>query len=302
MWMAELATDEASEADRAACEAWCRENQLHRVAMKRLRGMDVRFGEVEAPHRKAIERLLDRKRAGQAGKGALLLGGVLLAGAGWLASQSWVVRGFFPDAATERGEQRSLVLGDGHLRLDTDSAIDVAERTNGSRITMFRGRVLAKVTPRPHDPFVIETPEGTVSALGTSFIVERRDRTTLVTVIESRVRACARMSEQCRELAPGQRAAIDGSRISPFETIDTAAAAAWTDGWLVANDRLVSDMLDELNRYRAVPVRYDADRIRGIRISGSFPLTDTDRALNGMARATGLRLTRSGENVTVDRE
>jgi len=63
----------------------------------------------------------------------------------------------------------------------------------------------------------------------------------------------------------------------------------------------VTEVLAELNRYRAVPARFDAARLANVRVSGSFPLTDTDHALEGVSRATGLRLDRADAEVVIDR-
>jgi transmembrane sensor len=194
-----------------------------------------------------------------------------------------------------------LALSDGRLQLDTDSAVDVKSVDGGSHIALFRGRVLARVTPGHVAPFVVETPEGTASALGTAFVVERHDGSTLVTVIESHVRACARSSGDCRDLAPGQRASIDRQRVSLLADVAPRSAATWSEGWLVADDRPVVEVLAELNRYRVVPARFDPARLAGVRVSGSFPLTDTDHALDGVARATGLALDRTAAEIVIDR-
>ncbi|HUD28972.1 MAG TPA: FecR domain-containing protein [Novosphingobium sp.] len=301
-WSAELATDEATEADRDACEAWCRQDPLHRVAMERMRGLDTRFDRAGEPERGALDRLLDlSRRRGGGTKAAAVLGIAVLVAAGWAATDSWTLRSRFPDAATVIGEQRTVTLADGSIRLDTDSAVDVDARGAGTRIALFRGRVFAQVHPHRTAPFLVETPEGTASALGTAFTVEREAGRTLVTVVSSHVRVCPARVGGCRDLAPGSRAVMDGGGVRAASPVAPRDAAAWSEGWLVADDRPVSEVLAELNRYRAVPVGFDAAALARVRVSGSFPLADTDRAVEGIARVTGLRLDREGEAVFVRR-
>ncbi|WP_313443485.1 hypothetical protein [Novosphingobium sp.] len=81
-------------------------------------------------------------------------------------------------------------------------------------------------------------------------------------------------------------------KLAHLGRIDPDAAAIWTEGWLAADDQPVAHVLLELNRYRKKPLRFDEGELAGVRVSGSFPLADTDRALQGILQSTGLRLTR----------
>jgi transmembrane sensor len=125
-WSAQFATDEATQADRDACEAWCDEHPLHRLAMERMRGFDAQFNDTDEVGREAIETVLERRSAKGRWFGGLMVGLGLLAGGGWLTTQSLTVRAWFPDYETARGEQRTVTLADGsNLTLDTDAALDV---------------------------------------------------------------------------------------------------------------------------------------------------------------------------------
>jgi transmembrane sensor len=72
--------------------------------------------------------------------------------------------------------------------------------------------------------------------------------------------------------------------------INPKTAGMWAKGWLVADDQPVARVLLELNRYLRQPVRFDAQELAAIRVSGSFPLADPDRALGGILQSTGLRM------------
>jgi len=61
-------------------------------------------------------------------------------------------------------------------------------------------------------------------------------------------------------------------------------AAAWVQGALYADNMRLDDFIDELGRHR--PGRLACDpAVAGLRISGSFPLGDTDRILAAVERA-----------------
>ncbi|HET9397047.1 MAG TPA: hypothetical protein VFO36_13450, partial [Nitrospiraceae bacterium] len=60
--------------------------------------------------------------------------------------------------------------------------------------------------------------------------------------------------------------------------------------WLEVDDQDVSTVLTELNRYRARPILFDAHELRGLKVTGSFPLTDLHRALEGVSRTAHLNV------------
>ncbi|MFT3968111.1 MAG: FecR domain-containing protein [Sphingobium sp.] len=301
-WAAQLATDEATQDDYDACEAWCREHPLHRLAMDRMRGLDAQFDSTDDIGRETIETVLERRSRKDRWFGGLALGLLLLAGGGWLAAQSLTVRAWFPDYATARGEQRSVTLADGSgITIDTDAALDFRRDGVSRTVTLFRGQILARVAKDNARPFVVKTRDGTATARGTAFIVRRDDDATTITVLESHVRACPTKADpdDCADLSPGDQARMSNGRLARLGRVDPETAAIWAEGWLAADDLPVARVLLELNRYRRQPVRFDARELAGVRVSGSFPLADTDRALDGIVRSTGLRLSSGDDGAPV---
>lgn len=294
-WAAQLATDEATQADQEACEAWCRAHPMHRLALDRMRGLGTRINETDDIGRETIEQVFDsRSRRGRR-FGGLTLGLLLLLGGGWLAAQTLTVRSWFPDFETERGEQRNVTLADGSaLTLDTDAALDFSSEAGRRHVMLFRGQILARVARDAKRPFVVETRDGTATALGTVFTVRRDADATTVTVLESRVRVCPAITDKlCIDLDPGERVRMRADGVERLEQIDPETAGMWAEGWLAADDQPVEAVLAELNRYRQRPVSFEPNDLAGIRVSGSFPLRDPDRAVEGIVRSTGLSMVRS---------
>ncbi|MBR8657942.1 iron dicitrate transport regulator FecR, partial [Achromobacter sp. Marseille-Q0513] len=60
-------------------------------------------------------------------------------------------------------------------------------------------------------------------------------------------------------------------------------AASWSRGVLVADAWRLDDFLAELGRYRPGLLRCDP-AVADLRVSGVFPLRDTDRALHNLER------------------
>ncbi|MBT2245877.1 FecR domain-containing protein [Sphingobium sp. BHU LFT2] len=297
-WAAQLATDEATQEDHDACEAWSREHPLHRLAMERMRGLDAQFDSTDDIGRETIDAVLERRSRKGRWFGGLTLGLVLIAGGGWMAAQSLTVRAWFPDYETARGEQRAVTLADGSgLTIDTDAALDFRASGTDRIVTLFRGQILARVAKDSARPFAVETHDGTATAHGTAFIVRMEADATIVTVIESSVRACLSVAgpEACVDLSPGDQVRMGQGKLARLGRVDPETAAIWAEGWLAADDQPVAGVLRELNRYRTQPLRFDEGELAGVRVSGSFPLANTDRALHGILRSTGLRVSRTAD-------
>lgn len=148
----------------------------------------------------------------------------------------------------------------------------------------------------------MRTPQGTARALGTRYSVRVESDVTTVRVVESRVEACAaRGNRTCVMLLPGQSARLDGRGAHRTGDVDPAGESAWADGVLLADDRALASVLDELNRYRRDKIRYARADVAGLRLSGSFSLTDTDRALKNIAAALPVTVDRSPRDPIVRR-
>ncbi|MEG8222526.1 FecR domain-containing protein [Sphingomonas sp. HH69] len=294
-WAARLDAGDMSQGDRIACDEWCREHSLHRRTLERMRAFDARVANAQDFEREALNTVLARRRSRLFESS--LLGVAVLVVAGWAGMQSDYVRDRFPDYQTGRGELRTASLDDGsEIVLDTNGAIRVDMRGARRQVRLIRGQLLAKVAKDPTRPFVVETADGTATALGTSFLLRREADYTLVTVIESRVRVCPGKiadEKECRILAAGERAHITPKQIFAQSSIDPSVAALWSSGWLEADDQDVADVLTELARYSERPIRFDRASLRGVKVTGSFPLRDIDRAAEGIARSAALRVHRS---------
>lgn len=292
------------EADRLAFRSWYDADPAHRRALERMHSFDTRMETIAPLERDAVTRFVSRRSRLARRAGGTAIGIMLVLAGAWSLIRSDLLRDRFPDHQTARGEVRAVALADGsQVILDTDAAIRVALGKREREIRLLRGQLLATVAKDRGRPFIVETSHGTATALGTAFIVQRDLGETRVTVIQSQVRVCpAEQSAACLTLQPGQRAIIDGQRASRLPDTDPAAATLWTTGWLEADDEEVGGVLAELNRYRRVPVRFDAAALHGLKVTGSFPLRDPDRALEGVVRSAGLSMHKASDGtITVRR-
>ena len=215
-------------------------------------------------------------------RGGQVLGllGVLVVG--WAGVEQLPL--WMADQRTSVGERRQLALADGsQVQLNSNSALDVKFDGRQRVIELLKGEMWVEVAKDAQRPFVVRTDQGTATALGTRFLVQRAvDGSTVVTVIESTVAAKGNDSAAVKVTA-GQRAILKQGRAQPAQPVGSGDPAAWTRGLLTVDDRPLSEVLQTLASYRHGMVRFDAQALQGMRVSGVFKLDDSDAALATLA-------------------
>lgn len=113
-----------------------------------------------------------------------LAAGLLLAVAG-AGSWFYLLRGTY---TTDIGEQRVITLADGSdVELNARSKIRVDFKDSERRVELLAGQALFRVAKHKNRPFVVESGDTKVRAVGTEFDVYRKRIGTTVTVVEGRV-------------------------------------------------------------------------------------------------------------------
>lgn len=138
-------------------------------------------------------------------------------------------------------------------------------------------------------PFLVDTAQGTIQALGTRFTVRQAGDHAQVNLFEGTL--ALRPVQQPNAgilLNAGQQA-----RLRPDAVTDAApaspAAEAWVRGLLVAERMRLADVVTELGRHRPGIARCDP-AVAELIVSGVYPLDDTDRALAALAQALPVRV------------
>jgi transmembrane sensor len=284
-WWLDLQSGDITDSQRRAFECWRAEHADHDRAWRHIQSVSQRLQMVnESPAaRAALTR--PRSRARRAGVKALVLL-FFAGGTAWLARDQIVWRGWNADLRTSTGEQRNVTLADGtRLTLNTASAVDVRFSDTERRIVLLRGEIMVVTghdDGRAPRPFVAQTAQGLSIPLGTRFSLRQEDSTTRLDVFEGAVKVePARAPGVSKVVRAGERMRFTATQIMPIEPV-SADTAAWTQGMLVASNMRLADFLSELGRYRDGYVRCDPS-IADFRLSGTYPLSNTDRVLNTLA-------------------
>lgn len=212
-------------------------------------------------------------------------------------------RAWSADHATAVGERRAWHLPDGTTVLaDTDSAFDVRLEPAWRTLVLHRGEILVTTGhdgPAADRPLRVLTPVGHARALGTRLAVRRLPGQARVSVFEGAVALAPRRdAEAGRVLHAGESATFGDDWVADGRAVGTSQPA-WARGELAADDMALGDFLAELGRYRRGLLGCDPD-VANLRLSGLFPLDDTDRVLQAVVSLLPVRLrTRTPYWVTV---
>lgn len=125
-------------------------------------------------------------------------------------------------------------------------------------------------------------------ALGTRFLVRESAGETRLTVLEHAVEAqLAQDARQTRRVNAGEQISFSATAFGDKQS--AAAEDGWLRGVLSVSQWRLDRVIAELARYRRGHLSCDP-AVAGLRVSGSFPLNDTDRALALLSQTLPIRL------------
>ena len=190
-WQLSLDSGAGSAVEREEFAKWHAAHEEHARAWQQLGMLDQRFSVASGPARVALLQSREgiRRRVRKLGSGIasvlLVIGVGLFAGERYLPLDYWLA-----DQRTATGEQRTLRLADGTvINLNTHSALDVRFDEKQRRIVLREGEIRIETGHNDARPFIVETRDGQMRALGTRFLVKREDHGTRLSVLQSAVAA-----------------------------------------------------------------------------------------------------------------
>lgn len=194
---------------------------------------------------------------------------------------------------TATAEIRRLTLDDGSVvQLGPESAIDVSLEPTERRVRLLKGEAFFEVRPDAARPFIVEAGPVRTTVLGTSFDVRRGGEATDVAVREGVVHVSDRRATPpvSEKLAAGDyvRVEVDGRVLRGTRPADEIAP--WLRGEIVAGDRTISDLVDELRRYHPAMIVIADGGLARERVTGVYNLADPPAALRAVASAHGARV------------
>lgn len=273
-WQLQLHEGPLSEAQRLAFESWKQQGPRYAAAAARMEAVIVRvqaLRETKSPARAALDAAFADKpsrRNKHAMRTLLLACSLALPAAALLISpypQRWMA-----DVRNGPGQWQTLHLADGSaLTLNGISAANLHFDATQRRIDLLQGEILVEVAHDPARPFIVQTAQGTLRALGTRFVVKREDDVTVLSMLESRVAAQSANAQQTLEVDAGSQALVSANSVRLAGRIDPASINdAWRRHQLVVENRPLPEVLDEIARHRAGHLQFDRAALQNLRVPG----------------------------------
>ena len=288
-WYARLQSGVATDTDRAAWNEWLLADPVHTQAWQRMAAVGEQMSRVPGALASPVLRGADSSRR------QVLRSVVVLASAGslgWLGWRSETSQNLFADFRTAVGERREFRLADGSsLLLNTDTSVNLRFDGHQRVLELLWGEMLVTTAVDPSQrPFKVVTRHGEVLALGTRFIVRSGHRDGEVAVLEKAVEVTSSGVGPKVRLEAGQSLSFNPASLGTVRRND-ASTGAWQQGSIIAINRPLAELLADLSRYRTGVLRCDP-RIAHLKVSGAFPIDNTDLALAALESGFSLRISR----------
>lgn len=312
-WFVRILDDDVSEEDLIAWSQWLEASPANRAAYESVESAWTLAGEADVarPSDKALIRdaycptrsvaswrtaqRVKKRVAWSAGPIAATL---LLCAFVWVSRDAAVAPGM--TLATARAEDLRTKLADGsQVHLGAMTTLQVAYRKRARAIDLVRGEALFEVAHDRSRPFVVSTPLGTVTAVGTAFNVDVQTDAVVLTVTEGSV-SVAPMAEATANRSPpesglvlsvgaGERVQMrkSGPRLSVMRDA-SPIPPTWSQGRLEYRDEPLRSVLEDVNRYAARPIVIQDPEVGELAYTGTIQLDNTDDWARGLSAAFGL--------------
>ncbi|SEL11095.1 FecR family protein [Roseateles sp. YR242] len=288
-WHLRLSAENPSCADRLGWQAWYDKSAEHRAAWQRVERLKDLLAQAPTQTTQTLTRprRVNRRH--------------LLTGLGAIAVGALLYRHLLPAAtpvdwvATGPGQRRELALPDGgKLLLGPETRVGIAYGEQQRAIQLAQGALQLQTGQDARKrPLRILARDGQITPLGTRLTLTQDDQSSVVAVQAHAVQVLATDAKFPIRVEAGQRLRFfHGGTDTPGPA--SFADEAWTRGVLVALEQPLDQFLQALQRQSGVAVFCDP-AIAGVRVSGSFLVTDPERSLATLADQQGLRLERRGE-------
>jgi transmembrane sensor len=217
---------------------------------------------------------------------------------------------------TPIGGNTTVHLADGSvIELGGHSRCDVRFDRSRRMVTLVRGEALFHVSKDPNRPFRVHAGSANVEAVGTEFDIRRTADRVVVSVVEGRV-----LVQPVEPLIPiswvnwtysngrpltlgaGNQTTVSPTGIESQKAIaDIETTLSWRHGRLAFEREPLHDVIEEVNRYSAVPIALDEARMGDILITGTVSGSDIEGWIMSLKSALGLRAERDRDRILLKR-
>jgi transmembrane sensor len=218
---------------------------------------------------------------------------------------------------TGPGQQRLVSLADGsQITLGGASELRVRLSSHLRTIDLDRGEALFNVVHDPQRPFVVHAGTGTITDVGTEFLVRRYSRYSnriQIWVTRGEVQVApvhgltlstpsllSSVSWRSVRLASGEQMSYsDRGKATPVKHSDSHPAMELTDGTFIYHGRPLGEVIEDVQRYTPQAIVLDSQAAR-LMYSGSVLERDVQQWLRGLPQIfPGMQVTQEANRIAI---
>jgi len=143
------------------------------------------------------------------------------------------------------------------------------------------GEALFEVTHNPDREFRVETTDGRVRVLGTTFNLNERNNKTNVYLIEGKIAFETVDLNLSVTLSAGEGATIEDLQLSEPFRFEESNITSWTQNRLTFSDRSAGSITDELEFHFGINIEME-ENMRSEVLGGSITLEDREQSLKDL--------------------
>jgi len=193
-----------------------------------------------------------------------------------------------PTLLADAGESITMVeLQDGsNVTLRPNSQLYQNEISDQQLSYSLSGEALFEVTHNPDREFRVETSEGRVRVLGTTFNLSERNSKTDVYLIEGQIAFETVDLNQSVTLSAGEGATIQDLQLSEPFRFEEINVTSWTQNRLTFSERSAGSIAEELEFHFGIEIEME-ESIRSEILGGSITLEDREQSLKDLEVVLG---------------
>ena len=174
--------------------------------------------------------------------------------------------------STPYGARTSFKLPDGsEVWLNSGSSLSFPRQYGAVRKVKLKGEAYFKVA-KDGKRFIVETGQGQVEVMGTSFDVKAYPEENFeTTLVEGVVKVCDK-TRLLATLKPGERSVLSTTNSFSLKAVNTDLITSWKDGKLIFVKEPFANVVRELERWYNVKIEIQGNRLKNLGYTGTIEM------------------------------
>ena len=173
------------------------------------------------------------------------------------------------DYRTAKGEQRKVAVApDVSLELNTQTSVALRSAQSETEVELISGEASIEAARAASNPFILLAANGRISATRAAFNVRCLDGVVTATCLTGAIDV-ARDGKTAR-LQKAEQISYSPAGLQASVPVDPAQIIAWQAGLLIFRDRPLTNVVDEVNRYRSGKIIVTNENLRRRIVNGTF--------------------------------